>query len=398
MYRVQIFLNDIWLGFKSSPLLFFLVFSTIAAGAACSAGLIGVVRGLQLQEERLISALGANVFAITYHLDGRRGADDTAEDTFNILRGSSTVFQSSITRSARVDVAGVRHRINLLQADSNLALVQNWEVSKGRFFDPVDIDSRARVAVVSQHLADEFGWQPGAVLMISNQPYRVIGILTANELKDQPVELNGLSFHERSVLIPLTIIPHWMSEQNTINPSVLTLFVRMRAGQDISKVARQLRNYLTGTNISMEELSWITPAELTAGITKLKRAITVSFGTLAILLLLVAMVTLFASLANSVRIRFSEIGLRRALGARRVDIASMFVLEGALVSFVGALSGISFVLAVVPILNRYLSVPMAVDGWMFYLPLLFYVALGGFSSLWPARVAAGLSPARCLRV
>lgn len=100
----------------------------------------------------------------------------------------------------------------------------------------------------------------------------------------------------------------------------------------------------------------------------------------------------------NVRERVTEIGLRRSLGARKIDIAGLFIGEGVLVSFMASVTGVVMSMLIVRLLApRLEDFPLVTNSLTITLPLLAALFIGFVCTGWPAHVAASMAPAEALR-
>ncbi len=387
--------RDFRLGLRNQWFMSAMVLVSIATGATCCASLVSILRGLQVQEEAIINSLGANVFAVSNAAVAKQSLLDTA--TVSALRTHLPELETSALRFDVIDANSTGEPLHIVQTDSGLASIQGWRMQRGRFFDPHDLTFSTRVVVVGSAFAEMSGWHPGDYLYISDLAYRIVGVIDSRDLQDQPSELGNLAFKPRTVFMPLSLDNHW-SADITRNPDrVDTLIVRSKSTRASSLMAARVQRFLLGGKMLNEQLHWVTPTTLTKGIKKLRRVIGITLGSLATMLLALAATTLTASLTSSVRARFSEIGLRRSLGATRHAIAALFVMESLLISISGAALGITMTLLIGKFMTSQLGFLVEVDRHVVFIPLLIYFSMGVLASYWPAKFAANLSPALCLR-
>jgi putative ABC transport system permease protein len=95
--------------------------------------------------------------------------------------------------------------------------------------------------------------------------------------------------------------------------------------------------------------------------------------------------------------RTREIGIRRAIGAKRRDIVQQFLIETAVISSVGGVIGVLLGIAVPPIVSRWSGIPAVVQPWSPFLAFLIAVSIGVVFGVYPARRAAGMDPVEALR-
>ena len=120
-------------------------------------------------------------------------------------------------------------------------------------------------------------------------------------------------------------------------------------------------------------------------------------GSVVALALLLAGTTLMSLMINSVRSRVSEIGLRRALGASRQDIISMFLMEACLITGIAAVVAIAGTYLLLVLGRNALPVPVSTGSGTIIIPLVVAFVLSITFSYWPAKNAARITPSEALR-
>jgi ABC-type antimicrobial peptide transport system permease subunit len=147
----------------------------------------------------------------------------------------------------------------------------------------------------------------------------------------------------------------------------------------------------------LDDISWVTPETLIQGINKIGKTISLAAGSVVALALLLAGTTLMSLMLNSVRSRVSEIGLRRALGASRQDIISMFLMEASLITGIAAVVAIGGTYLLLVLARNALPVPVSIGSGTIMIPFVVAIILSITFSYWPARSAASITPAEALR-
>ena len=175
------------------------------------------------------------------------------------------------------------------------------------------------------------------------------------------------------------------------------IFVRAPATFGFRRAVTLAQRILAQPDQRVSGLSWITPDTLLKRITNLQNTIKLTVGSIAVLCLILGGTTLMSLMVANVRDRVVEIGLRRALGATPKDIATLFVLEGSLVTAGAALTGTTFTWLLLLAGRSRLPVPVALGPGTVLIPLVVAVGLGLVFSYWPAVSAARIAPSEALR-
>jgi putative ABC transport system permease protein len=378
------------------------------------------IDGLNGYVSRKINELGSQTFFVTrfqaFTLDFDRLPEEirtrkhfTAEDAAAVLEQCPAVEKASpiLTRAAflgRGALGGsneVRFANNLVEepilrgAEPELLdVLPMHQVREGRFFTHDENDHAAAVAVLGSPIADQlFGPVDavGQVVRLNGRPFAVVGVFEPHQ------GLFGGPGVDQFVLIPYKTFHKMYPE---IDEVVLTFKARdttlLRAAMDqVSEVMRRRRHVPAHKPDDFE----MTTADLLTDLwSQLTSAIVMLTLMVASIALLVGGIGVMNVMLVSVTERTAEIGVRKAVGARRSDIRSQFLLEAVTLTGVGGALGIVagvvvslLIAALVPNLPARVSLFWTVAG------LLLSLSVGLFFGIYPAVKAANLDPVRCLR-
>lgn len=173
--------------------------------------------------------------------------------------------------------------------------------------------------------------------------------------------------------------------------------MRLGAERPLEDQLRTAERLIETTGRDANKFSWVSPESLLAGIRRMQEAVAWSAGGIAGLCLVLGGMTLMSLMLANVRERVAEIGLRRALGARPVDVAALFVLEACLTTLLAAVIGCGMATVAAQVLVARFDLPLATNFRVLATPVLASVVLGCIFSVLPARRAARLHPAEALR-
>ena len=359
--------------------------------------LISSVDGLTKESDRQIRTLGVDTFALINdrpHLQqGQRGL---SRDTLTILIRNLPDTSIAPTRVSHARSLGSVERVQVISTNSELAFVRGWRMIKGRFITPSDLADRERIVVIDKGLAEDWQWNVGEVIMLGQTTFRIVGIVDTGssfriEMSDQRHLISG-----RTVFVPQTLLPYWQNDIQLQTSRLDAVYIKsISAGmfeQTLSRARRLIDPEDYGAGIS-----WITPEDLVRQVNRLSGTLKLTLGGVSLLSVIMGCVTLVALMAANVKDRKSEIGLRRALGARRIDIQVLFVMEAVVVTAGAFLLGSVVAWVVLEFGRQYFPFPIRMEFHHLGLPLVVAVAAGLVASVWPARLAVRIEPALALR-
>jgi putative ABC transport system permease protein len=279
--------------------------------------------------------------------------------------------------------------------------VRNETLTEGTFIDETQLLGYASVAVIGPDTADTyFGRHEGVVgetIRINGQPFRVIGVLGA---KGGGVTGN----QDDRILVPLTTAQSRLAGGG-VSGEVDMIYIQAISAEAVPQAAEEAAQILRTrhrTAIGEDDFTVYSQDDFVNTASNITGVLTIFLGGIAGISLLVGGIGIMNIMLVSVAERTREIGLRKALGARKRDILTQFLAESALLSLLGGLMGILFgwliavgVEQVSIALGSPFNTTISVDSIL--LATLFSAAVGLFFGLYPANRAASLEPVEALR-
>ena len=284
---------------------------------------------------------------------------------------------------------------NLQGVSANYGGVTNMSLQSGRFISDIDDQHRREVMVIGQGAAEALFTQGsdsiiGKEVMMNGKPYEIIGVLEPRK--------GGLlgETEENSVLIPYRTMrkvaprSEWMS-----------LVIRARSGQlkqaldQVEDILRRQRSvkYDDKNNFDLQTADRFI--EQFDSVTAMVGLVAIALSSVG---LLVGGIGVMNIMLVSVTERTAEIGVRKAIGARRRDITTQFLFEAMTLTFLGGVLGVLLAVAVSQIIILiFPSLPASIPLWAVITGLVVSAAIGLIFGVWPARKAASLDPIEALR-
>ena len=382
----------------------------IIIGVGAVITLMSAGEGVQAYITEQFQSIGSNLFFVipgSFDQELRRPAYLTLRDAEalrntaeapNVLRVAPTV-----QGTARLTTPGKDRAVDVTGVTEEYAAVRNWAIASGVFITPGDNQGQTRIAVLGKKTADYFfpdtSDPSGEVIRINGVPFRVVGVME---------ERGGGNFRSEDevVFIPLNtalsrIFPRRTS---TGEPRLSFIYVqavaedRMNAAiEEVSQILRQRHRIGPG---EPDDFTTISQTEIIGTFQQITGVLTVFLGAIAGISLLVGGIGIMNIMLVSVTERTREIGLRKAVGARKSDILSQFLTEAVMLALVGGIIGILLGATGATIVSyllredgfRAIITPNAV-----LLATLFSAAVGLFFGIYPAQRAAALNPIDALR-
>jgi ABC-type antimicrobial peptide transport system permease subunit len=390
------FARDLDLGFRSRPARTALVFFPIVLGNFALALLIAVADGLAARADRLLREFGAT----TIVLIPARQAEEPAllpRRAANVLAANLPgAIVTGIRRHEVVSSAG--DRVLLFATDAGLAAARGWPLRAGRFLDEPDERAGERHVVLCESLARVWKARPGSIVTLGDVVFRVVGVVASesNAPAEEAADAPGIALGERAVFVPWTAAGFVVSSAVEPGDDLDAIFIRLPSDRRFEASRQRLERLLSDPSLTGGPVARITPENVLRGVRRIRRAMDLGLGGVTALAFALGGAALAGLLAGNVRERVTEIGLRRAIGATRGDVAALFVTEGLVLALGAALTGVAFARGCAPVLAR-AGLPIAYGFRMVGGPVTGSALLGLLASLVPARMAARADPAAALR-
>jgi putative ABC transport system permease protein len=379
----------------------------IGVGAVVTMMAIGA--GARVRIAQQIQSLGSNVIIV---LSGsitaggvRLGSGSqltiTEEDAWGIQREVPSVeVAAPVMRGGVQIVFGSSNWSTALQGVTpEYFQARDWPVASGRLLTWDDVDAAGKVVVLGQSVAENLfgGTDPlEQTVRIKQVPFTVIGVLAR---KGQSARGED---QDDTVVVPLSTAKRKVLGVSQANArSVGTILVKVADAGRMTEAESQIRDLLRqrhrlqpneDDDFTLRNLSEILASQEAAS-----RALSLLLAAVAAVSLVVGGIGIMNIMLVSVTERTREIGLRRAVGARRRDILSQFLAEAIFVSLAGGLIGIG-VGVVGSYAIGYMFQWSVLVSWSAVLPaFLFAAAVGVFFGYYPARKASRLKPIEALR-
>jgi putative ABC transport system permease protein len=278
--------------------------------------------------------------------------------------------------------------------------IANLAMVSGRFFDEGETTAAAPVVVLGEAAAASlFGADDpiGRYVKVNEQWFQVIGV-AGPQLTVQS-DVAGLPAQDRNNLmyVPLySAIFRLEDGQSQQKDEIDGIYLQMRQGSDIPSAAALLRGLLNVSHRNAGDFTIVSPAELLAEQRRTQRVFEMVMVAIASISLLVGGIGIMNIMLASVMERTREIGVRRAIGAKRRDVIRQFLIETTIISLAGGVLGVIVGVALSRAIGYLAGWSTIVTTTSIVLAFLVSVTIGLVFGLYPAARAASLDPVKAL--
>lgn len=379
----------------------------IVIGVAAVIAMLSIGRGAQSTITASINGIGTNLVFVF-----RGGTQDVrnpkpitladAEAIADPFQAPSVVAVAPVIQdNGKVTFGRESTSTSITGVTPDYAQVRKYSLTEGDFITEEEMLGQASVAVLGSDVADKlFGRQDGLVgetIRIENQPFRVIGVL-------QPKGGSSFSNADNLVMVPLATAQARLIHHSTADQVDLLLVeaINARAVPSASDEVAQILRTRHRTAIGADDFTILTQQDFLSTASTITNVLTYFLGGIAAISLLVGGIGIMNIMLVSVTERTREIGLRKAVGAHKMDIMIQFLAESAVLSLIGGVIGIilgyTIAFAVGQIAranNAEITPTIGID--IILIATLFSTAVGLFFGIYPANRAANLEPVEALR-
>ena len=390
----------------------------IVIGVAAVIAMLAVGNGAQASITGSISSIGTNLlFVFKGSADGPPGPGGRGRGSGNNDRPLTLADAAAIADSfaapsvdsvapviqgnGAISFAGENSTTTISGVTPTYATVRNLELAEGEFINEEHVNGRMSVVVLGPETADAlFGHHDGIVgetVRIEGQPFRVIGVSVAK---------GGGAFgsEDNAAYIPFTTAQARLIKRGS-RDEIDVLYVQATTAEAVPQASDEIANILRQrhrTPIGDDDFTVFTQQDFLKIFETITGVLTIFLGGIAGISLLVGGIGIMNIMLVSVTERTREIGLRKALGARKKDILLQFLTESSLLSLIGGIIGImfgwliAFAVGKVAIATGNNFTPI-VGTDAILLSTSFSAIIGLFFGIYPASRAASLEPVEALR-
>jgi putative ABC transport system permease protein len=375
----------------------------IIIGVGAVIAVVALGTGAQRAVEARIQALGANLLTIYpgQSFMGGRASDvrvSLTTDDAKALQADAQLIDAvvpELQRSLQVKYGNLNFNINILGTTPNYVPVRNYTVMHGRMYTQGDDESRQRYAIVGSAVPTMFNVNPAGLvnqtILIRGQPFEVIGVLSEKGSQ------GSFENPDERIMIPLSTARFRLFGTDRLR----SIAVRVREGipleqgmVDIERVLRREHKVRPGGDNDFQirnQQEILTTQQQTTETFKML------LGSIAAVSLLVGGIGIMNIMLVSVTERTREIGIRKALGATKINVLLQFLIEALVLCLIGGALGVLAGAGGASAMSKFLGWNTFISPSAVGVAFAFSAVVGIFFGLWPARRAAMLNTIEALR-
>jgi putative ABC transport system permease protein len=372
---------------QSNKLRALLTMLGIIIGVSSVIVLVSISQGSTKNVTSQINQLGTNLLTIN-----TTGTDiSLTEDKISELNKLNGVTAVSPVVSGRVSVKKDRtsSQVSLTGTNAAYESVRNAKVEQGRFITDLDVDYRQKVAILGATTAQTFFGSDnpvGQYLQINGNSFKVIGVLAS---KGSSLGQSG----DDVVIVPLST-----AERLTQSTTISQVYLSGKNQEQMDFVMNEVEMKMASMYPNKSDsYSVSNQLDLMNTMSSVNNTMTMMLGGIASISLLVGGIGIMNIMLVSVTERTKEIGIRKAIGAKRRDVLMQFLIEAIVLSSFGGLVGILLGLGIGKLLSSLLSLTVSNTPAVILLSFLFSLFVGVVFGVFPANKASKLNPIQALR-
>lgn len=376
----------------------------IVIGIASVIAMVSVGQGASNQIQSSIQGLGSNLLTVIPGFiqpgrgivsSGRGAAQTLKNEDINILKGIEGVAAVSPELSRRFQIissSGNNTNSNVIGVEPAYLVARNVSLANGSFITEASLRSLGRVAVLGPTVAkDLFGEADpvGKTIRISKISFKVVGVL-------QSKGSAGFFNADDTIFVPLTTMQKILAGVDYLSAIAISVQSKdlMPQVQAEATAALAKKHRVDPQN---PDFSIVSQQDILGALTQVTNTLTIFLASIAGISLLVGGIGIMNMMLTTVTERTREIGLRKAIGAKKRDISTQFLFEAATLTLLGGILGVILGSLISFAVSEFAGIATRVSFEAVALACSVSAAIGIIFGYYPARRAASLNPIEALR-
>ncbi|MCX6813210.1 MAG: ABC transporter permease [Candidatus Azambacteria bacterium] len=378
----------------------------IVIGIGSVIAMVSIGQGAQGSIESSIQSIGSNLILVMpgaqrgpgVQVSAGRGSAQTLnqEDADAIIKEVTLAkaVAPEISRRYQVTARGTNTNVSVVGTVAAYPEVRNIEVDEGSFISDQNVQSLSRVAVLGPTTRDDlFGEGAeviGQTIRINKVDFKIIGITKTKGG-------TGFGSQDDMIFVPLSTAQRFLAGDTYVT----TISVEAQNQNSMADIQQQITDLLLErhhiANPQLADFSVLNQADIAATASSVTNTLTILLGAIAGISLIVGGIGIMNMMLTTVTERTREIGLRKAIGAKKKDISTQFLAESVMLTFLGGIIGIIFGWLAAWGVTQFTGITTQVSLLSITLAVGVSATIGIVFGYYPARRAASLNPIEALR-
>lgn len=374
----------------------------IIIGVAAVIAMVAIGEGTSASVASQINGLGSNLLIVSpgQATQGRISLGAGSLNTLTLADAEAIAQKESVSGVA----PSVNGRAQLVWGSSNYSTslegttesfpeVRNVQVAQGRFFSNFEVKKQFNVAVVGTEIVTNLfgGSNPiGETIQINRIPFTVIGVLKSQGS-------SGMTNNDDRVLIPVTTAMNRLTGGQYVNSIYVSAASAEQMAQAQADTAETLRTQHNLRPSESDDFRITSQSDILSTAQAVSGSMTALLSGIAAISLIVGGIGVMNIMLVSVTERTREIGIRKAIGAKKRDILRQFLIEAVTLSLLGGVIGILLGIGAALAVSKLGGMATAITISPVLYAFLTSTAVGVIFGVYPARKAAQLKPIDALR-
>ncbi|MFA9388667.1 MAG: ABC transporter permease [Prolixibacteraceae bacterium] len=303
-------------------------------------------------------------------------------------------------KSSEVKYADLSSKSTVIGITPTFIEILNYQTGKGVFINSDHYDRKLKVCVLGAGIEKTLfkNEDPlGKMVKIDDQWLEVVGVMKSKALFTETVGELASRDLNNDIYVPLTTFHKRFEPDNQLESPIKQITIKVKNSEQLLETASLVRSILTRHHFNNDDFSIVIPFELLKQEEKERRIYNFLLGAIAAISLVVGGIGIMNIMLATVMERTREIGIRRAIGARKADIMSQFVTEAVAISITGGIIGVIVGVSLSLTISLFTDVQTFIRLYSVFVAFGFSVIVGVSFGYLPAKSASNLKPIESIR-